>query len=601
MRMITRISFTLLLAALLAACSVNEAPSNDSEDAIKFETLGTLIIVNTTTGFARADGRCSLIEAIQAANTDTAVDACPAGSGADTIYLGAGQTYYLGQRFTQIERYSYVKSALPVITQDLTIEGNGATIKGPYPYRQYDMTLIVNWSDNLSLNNLTLSGAYSSSRGAAIEHQWGHLKGSRLTISNNKTDSGAAAINSSSAKISLTQCVIEHNESNNGVAGIRTYATRISQYNPKTIKLEECIIRNNKTATGVAAIKSTGDMSIVELERSSVTHNEVKEHVFSSNPAFRWPAIVYNDDDARMQITNSSLAENTGKVFNVIFNGARLDMNFATIYKNESRINARAVYGLFTTFEAESDVQNTAMVRQKFRDGAGSINHSYGNCGGTAPKSNGYNFDSDGSCQFSEATDVQDKWQWAMLLPLSDNGGFTPTYEPAGWSKLRNAGDDYSHFSISTDQRGKGFDRKTSSSSDIGAVETCESYRIFWLIIIPLPICVEENQTMKLSIPLNESPLEELAELNEVLELPCETCDLALRLEKDSVIYAEFDSEKAEAYEGVVLYSAKGERVAEGRYALKAELPAGLYYFDLMLVSGGIDWAESVDVQINFD
>ena len=49
-----------------------------------------VITVNTLKDEMAVDGNCSLREAIQAANLDTAVDACPAGSGADTVYLPAG-------------------------------------------------------------------------------------------------------------------------------------------------------------------------------------------------------------------------------------------------------------------------------------------------------------------------------------------------------------------------------------------------------------------------------------------------------------------------------------------------------------------------------
>ena len=48
------------------------------------------ITVNTTADELNSDGDCSLREAIQAANTDAAVDACAAGSGDDTITLPAG-------------------------------------------------------------------------------------------------------------------------------------------------------------------------------------------------------------------------------------------------------------------------------------------------------------------------------------------------------------------------------------------------------------------------------------------------------------------------------------------------------------------------------
>ncbi len=52
------------------------------------------ITVNTTTDELNNDGDCSLREAIQAANIDAGVDACAAGSGADTINLPAA-TYTL--------------------------------------------------------------------------------------------------------------------------------------------------------------------------------------------------------------------------------------------------------------------------------------------------------------------------------------------------------------------------------------------------------------------------------------------------------------------------------------------------------------------------
>lgn len=51
----------------------------------------TDITVTTTNDEVNSDGDCSLREAVLAANGDTAVDACPAGNGADTIILPAGE------------------------------------------------------------------------------------------------------------------------------------------------------------------------------------------------------------------------------------------------------------------------------------------------------------------------------------------------------------------------------------------------------------------------------------------------------------------------------------------------------------------------------
>ncbi|MBL8093191.1 MAG: CSLREA domain-containing protein, partial [Anaerolineales bacterium] len=69
-----------LLPALVGGLALGGVPA----------VYATQITVTTTTDELNADGDCSLREAIVAANTNTAVDACPAGSGADTITLPAG-------------------------------------------------------------------------------------------------------------------------------------------------------------------------------------------------------------------------------------------------------------------------------------------------------------------------------------------------------------------------------------------------------------------------------------------------------------------------------------------------------------------------------
>lgn len=70
-------AFALLFAALSVASPVPVVQA-------------TNITVTTTTDELNTDGDCSLREAIVAANTNAAVDACPAGTGADTLTLPAG-------------------------------------------------------------------------------------------------------------------------------------------------------------------------------------------------------------------------------------------------------------------------------------------------------------------------------------------------------------------------------------------------------------------------------------------------------------------------------------------------------------------------------
>jgi hypothetical protein len=66
---------TLLLAALSSA------------------SAATIDVISTAPG--RGGSSCTLRDAIDAANLDAPVGACPAGSGTDTLLLAAGATYAL--------------------------------------------------------------------------------------------------------------------------------------------------------------------------------------------------------------------------------------------------------------------------------------------------------------------------------------------------------------------------------------------------------------------------------------------------------------------------------------------------------------------------
>ena len=68
---------------------------------------------------------CSLINAVTAANTDTATGGCPAGSGADTIVLPQGSTQILT---TAVNNSTYGPTGLPIISSAITIAGQGRTI-----------------------------------------------------------------------------------------------------------------------------------------------------------------------------------------------------------------------------------------------------------------------------------------------------------------------------------------------------------------------------------------------------------------------------------------------------------------------------------------
>jgi len=90
---------------------------------------------------------CTLADAITAANTDTATGGCPAGVGADTLNLTADIT---------------LTSALPIITSQIILNGNGHTIArdaAAAPFRILEL-------DNA---NLTLNQAHARRQSRAVQ------------------------------------------------------------------------------------------------------------------------------------------------------------------------------------------------------------------------------------------------------------------------------------------------------------------------------------------------------------------------------------------------------------------------------------------------
>ena len=86
----------------------------------------TLIVDDTAGGAVNVNGLCSITEAIEAANTDTAVGDCPAGDvGSDTIELSVD--------ITLVEEYendgTFGRTGTPAISSDITIDGKGFTLQ----------------------------------------------------------------------------------------------------------------------------------------------------------------------------------------------------------------------------------------------------------------------------------------------------------------------------------------------------------------------------------------------------------------------------------------------------------------------------------------
>ncbi len=111
------------------------------------------ITVTTTADELNTDGDCSLREALVAANTDSASDACAAGNGADTISLPAGT-------------YLFTSAAELSISHDLTLIGAGP-LSTVIDAGNLARGLVVSSSD-VSISQLTVRRGNSIAAGSDV-------------------------------------------------------------------------------------------------------------------------------------------------------------------------------------------------------------------------------------------------------------------------------------------------------------------------------------------------------------------------------------------------------------------------------------------------
>ena len=124
---------------------------NESSGIKKTVLVSALLFELTTASQAATiqvdNNTCLLSDAISAANGDTAMGVCSAGSGADTLVLSNGIDIVL-------------TTALPDITSDITINCQSARIRRDASAPQFPVLSVEN--DNLTLNDCTISGGHTT-------------------------------------------------------------------------------------------------------------------------------------------------------------------------------------------------------------------------------------------------------------------------------------------------------------------------------------------------------------------------------------------------------------------------------------------------------
>ena len=245
------------LAAVLLLGGAVVPPS----PAIASSTISVTTFADATAG----DGRCSLREAVLAANLDRSVDACSAGRGADTIRLREG-TYRLERKGSNED--AGLTGDLD-ITADVTIRGVSAARTAIDAAGLDDRVLDILGSAKLELGYLTVShgGLYEyghgRSEGGGIAST-GELVLRHVAVTDNQATGDGGGI-ASSGRLTLSDCRVAWNTSgpNHGGGGIWTTGTT---------SVSHSVIEDNHAidGDGAAGIASPGQLI---LSKSVVRRN----------------------------------------------------------------------------------------------------------------------------------------------------------------------------------------------------------------------------------------------------------------------------------------------------------------------------------------
>jgi hypothetical protein len=143
---------------------------------------------------------CTLVDAITSANSNESTGGCPAGSapgddGADTIVLPTNSV----QTLTAVNSNFNGPNGLPVITSEITIQGNGSIIRRDPGAAEFRILYVAIGGGNLTLDKITVSkGSLSSQCGGGIENS-GTLTIIASTIESNTASCGGGLRVSGSA------------------------------------------------------------------------------------------------------------------------------------------------------------------------------------------------------------------------------------------------------------------------------------------------------------------------------------------------------------------------------------------------------------------
>ncbi len=359
-----------------------------------FLTVGNFPALSETITVA---DRCALIDAIIAANSDTAQSGCAAGSGADTIVLPPGRTKIL----KGIIDNTYGATGLPLVTTDITIEGNGSIIKRDDAAPKFRI-FAVGATGKLSLKNVKVTGGVAdgedaSGSGGGIFVSDGTASLINSTITGNSARRGGGVYNTDM------------------VPGDLAYGT---------LELNNTTISRNSAEFG-GGVHGNG------LTRAN--NCTVSKNTASSSGGGFYNAAGGTYDAGRVTITNCTISGNSAAEGGGIFNSLRgfIGLDHATISDNRAETGG----GISNVSRATVDLRHSLVSGNKAASAREMYNFpgNYYDAPGTVISDNFNLFGHGGNAGVENftpgATDIVPATPLAQILKtLQDNGGPTRTH-----------------------------------------------------------------------------------------------------------------------------------------------------------------------------
>ncbi len=304
---------------------------NQSAFAASDQPLDTLalITVNTVNPAINDDGFCSIIEAIENANTDALVhDDCAAGSGNDTISLPNDAVLI----FTATHNTIGGGNALPVITTTLSILGNGATLirdtNAASNFRFFNVAAGANLTlDNLGLRNgvVVITGTVQLLFGGGAVVNQGTLKIVDSNLSFNHAGYGGAIYSEPmTGSLSVNNTTFSSNSAN-------LHGGAVYNVGPATIS--GGIMRFNQAGGNGGAI-------LQDSSPLTVTNVTVLDNTAAAGGAIAARAVVTNSQlwIVATDVISNGAAFNGGGIYNTASNGltSYVEVHDSTISANHA-------------------------------------------------------------------------------------------------------------------------------------------------------------------------------------------------------------------------------------------------------------------------